>query len=148
MYNYYIVKEGDTIESISRETNTSKEIIHTLNGDYIDMFVGSTLMLPKTNNPYFNYYKVSTGDNLTKISKETNIDINLLALLNGLNKDDYIYPNQILLIPKSGISLYITAKGDTLDEVAKGFKVTPEELISQNNKIYLQKEQLIFYKYQ
>ena len=148
MYNYYTVKEGDTIESISRETNTSKEVIHALNGDYIDMPIGSSLMIPKVNNPYFSYYKVSSGDNLTKIAKETNIDINLLTLLNGLNKDDYIYPNQILLIPKSGISLYITAEGDTLDEVAKGFKVSPKDLINQNNKIYLQKEQLLFYKYQ
>lgn len=98
-------------------------------------------------NPYFNLYKVSKGDTLTKIAKELNIDINLLTALNGLNKDDYIYPNQVLLIPKRGISLYITAEGDTLNEIAKGFNVSEEELIKQNNKLYLQKEQLIVYKY-
>jgi len=148
MYNYYKIKEGDTIESISRETNTDKEIIHALNGDYIDIEKDNYIMVPKDDNPYFNYYKVSKGDTLTKIAESTNIDVNLLTILNGLNKDDYIYPNQILLIPKRGISLYITAEGDTLDEIAKGFNVLPKDLINQNNKIYLQKEQLIVYKYQ
>ena len=146
MYNYYTIKKGDTIDSISRNTNIDKEVLYAINGDYIEMNEGNTLMIPKMNNPYFNYYKVSKGDTLTKIAEYSNIDINLLTLLNGLNKDDYIYPNQMLLIPKSGTTLYITAEGDTLDEIAKGFKVTEEDLLKQNNKIYLQKEQLIVYK--
>ncbi len=148
MYNYYTIQSGDTIDSISRETDTSKEILYALNGDYIDTFEGNTIMIPKNNNPYFNYYQVSKGDTLTKIANEMNIDIDLIALLNGLNKDDYIYQNQVLLIPKSGMSLYITREGDTLDEVSKGFNVKIEDLINQNKKIYLQKEQLIVYKYQ
>ena len=130
MYNYYLIKEGDTIDSISRETNTNKDIIYALNGDYFEMNEGNKIMIPKNNNQYFDYYKVSKGDTLTKISNQTNIDLNLLTVLNGLNKDDYIYPNQVLLIPKKGISLYITAEGDTLDEIAKGFNVEMKDLIN------------------
>ncbi len=148
MYNYYKIIAGDTLDTISNKTNTNKEIIRAINGDYLDMEEGNTIMIPKDNNPYFDYYKVSKGDTLMQISKDTNIDIKLLSILNGLNKDDYIYQNQILLIPKKGISLYVTADGDTLKEIAKGFKVTEKELIDQNDKIYLQKEQLIVYKYQ
>ena len=75
------------------------------------------------------------------------INPTLLAQLNGINIDDYIYPNQVLIIPKPGSILYFTAEGDTINELAKGLKTTPSELIKQNNKIYLQPEQLIVYKY-
>lgn len=94
----------------------------------------------------FDYYVVKNGDTLYKISNDNNIDASLLAQLNGFNKDDYIYPNQVLLIPKAGSILYITANGDTLSEVAKGIGVSVMDLVEQNNNIYLQPEQLIIYK--
>ena len=87
------------------------------------------------------------GDTLYKIATDNKINPKLLAELNGINVSDYIYPNQVLLIPKAGSILYFTAVGDTLSEVAKGFKVGIDELIKQNDKIYLQPEQLIVYKY-
>ena len=99
------------------------------------------------NNNYFNYYTVTKGDTLYKIATTNNINPTLLANLNGINETDYIYPNQVLLIPKSGSILYITNIGDTLNEVAKGFKISEEELLKQNRNIYLQPEQLIVYKY-
>lgn len=71
----------------------------------------------------------------------------MLAQLNGINIYDYIYPEQVLLVPKAGSILYITAVGDTLAEVAKGLKTNISELAMQNEKIYLQPEQLIVYKY-
>ena len=43
--------------------------------------------------------------------------------------------------------LYITASGDTLSEIAKGFNVSIDKLVGQNDNIYLQSEQLIVYKY-
>ena len=71
-----------------------------------------------------------------------------IADANGVPRSNpVIYPNQVLLVPKPGSILYFTAVGDTLAEVAKGFKVGIDELISQNDKIYLQPEQLIVYKY-
>ncbi len=96
---------------------------------------------------YFDYYKINTGDTLYKIAKDNNINSSLLAQLNGMNESDYIYPNQVLLIPKSGSKLYITAIGDTLAEVASGLDTDIETLVDQNSKIYLQPEQLIVYKY-
>lgn len=98
-------------------------------------------------NNYFDYYEVIKGDTLNKIADQNNINPSLLAQLNGINIDDYIYPNQVLLIPKSGSILYITGVGDTLMEVADGLKVKIEDLIEQNKKIYLQPEQLMVYKY-
>lgn len=101
---------------------------------------------PKTNN-YFDLYTIKTGDTLYNIANKSNIDATLLASLNGINIDDYIYPQQVLLIPRPGTILYISAIGDTIQEVAKGINVNINDLIKQNDKIYLQPEQLIIYQY-
>ncbi len=46
------------------------------------------------------------GDNLYNIARRYNTDYNLLALLNGINVDDYIYPNTTILEDIKGV-LYI-----------------------------------------
>ena len=94
-------------------------------------------------NEWFSYYQVNNGDTLYMIAKQNNIDASLLARLNGLNETDYIYPKQVLLIPRAGSVLYFTTVGDTLDSVAKKFKISMNDLISKNKNIYLQPEQLI-----
>ena len=78
------------------------------------------------NNSYFTYYTIEKGDNLYEIAKKYNINPKLLAAINGIKDNEYIYPNQELLIPKSGYSYYITAEGDTLSGVSNAFKTTPE----------------------
>lgn len=98
------------------------------------------------NNTYFTYYTIEKGDNLYEIAKKYNINPKLLAAINGIKDNEYIYPNQELLIPKSGYSYYITAEGDTLSEVAKAFKTTPENLMNYNKTIYLLPEQTLVYK--
>ena len=147
MYDIYIVEDGDTLESISSKFNTSPEVIRQLNGYVPNLVVGTNLVVPRVTSKYFDYYKVINGDTLYKIASENNIDATLLAQLNGINKSDYIYPNQTLLIPKSGSILYFTAVGDTLSEIANGLNVSVDKLVSQNDNIYLQPEQLIIYKY-
>lgn len=146
MYEYYIVKEGDTIDKIADELMINSDLIKELNGINMEVVPGNILVVPKRDNKYFDYYIVSKGDTLYKIANENKIDANLLATLNGININDYIYPKQTLLVPKAGSSLYITAVGDTLMEVANGFGVAVNELINQNEKIYLQPEQLIVYR--
>ena len=98
------------------------------------------------NNRIFDFYKVGSGDTLYKIAINNNINPTLLAQLNGLNESDYIYPEQVLLIPKAGCLLYFTAVGDTLGEVASGLKADMDDFLDQNKNIYLQPEQLIVYK--
>ena len=96
--------------------------------------------------PYYSVYVVSSGDTLFKISKEFNVNSKLLAELNGLKMDEYIYPNQVLLIPKKGVQFYITKDDDTLRDVSKIFDVTEVDIIKQNKSIYLLPGQMIFYK--
>ena len=147
LYDTYIVKKNDTIDSISLKYGTSPEVLYQLNGYEFSLDEGMTLIVPRRTSKYFDYYTVKKGDTLYKIASDTKIDPNLLAQLNGINTSDYIYPNQVLLIPKAGSILYITAVGDTLAEVAMGLKTNIDELVKQNDKIYLQPEQLIVYKY-
>ena len=147
MYDTYLIKEDDTIDSIASKYGISPEILRELNGYVFNLVPGNTLVVPRRRNDYFDYYTVSKGDTLYKIASDNNIDPSLLAQLNGINKSDYIYPNQTLLVPITGTMLYITASGDTLSEIAKGFNVSIDKLVSQNDNIYLQSEQLIVYKY-
>lgn len=147
MYDTYLVNEKDTIDSISLKYNTSPEVIYQLNGYKFDLEPGMTIVVPRVSSKFFDYYTVSKGDTLFKIAMDKKVDPSLLAQLNGINKNDYIYPNQVLLVPKAGSILYFTASGDTLSEVAQGFKTSVSDLVNQNEKIYLQPEQLIVYKY-
>ncbi len=146
MYEVYMVKDGDTLESIANKFKTTPDVIKQINDD-IDITVNKVIKVPKCCSKNFDYYVVLQGDTLYEIANKNNIDPTLLAQLNGINIDDYIYPNQVLLVPKAGSILYFTAVGDTLAEIAEGLNISLEELIDQNNNIYLQPEQLIIYKY-
>ncbi len=95
---------------------------------------------------YYTYYTVIKGDSLYSISRKFNVNPKLVAELNGLKIDEYIYPDQTLIIPKKGIQYYITKEEDTLKGVANIFGVDEHDLVDQNKSIYLMSEQMIFYK--
>ena len=92
---------------------------------------------------YFDYYTIEKGDTLYGIAKNYNLNPTLLASLNGLDINDYIYPDQVLLIPNSNYSYYITKSGDTLDSVADTFGVSRDSLLADNKVIYLLEGQMI-----
>ncbi len=96
--------------------------------------------------PFYTSYEIKKGDTLYQISKDNNVNTKLLAELNGLNLDDYIYPGQTILIPKKNVSYYITKEGDTLKNVSDIFDVDEKDIVSENKTIYLTPGQMIFYK--
>ena len=59
---------------------------------------------------YYTYYTVNKGDTLYSISKKFNVNPKLVSELNGLKVEEYIYPNQTLIIPKKGIQYYISKR--------------------------------------
>ena len=97
-------------------------------------------------NDIYTVYEIKKGDTLYQISKDYNVNTKLLAEINGLNMEDYIYPGQVILIPKKNVSYYITKEGDTLNNISKIFDVNKENLIEQNETIYLQPGQIIYYR--
>lgn len=148
MFEKYLIKSDDTLISIAKKFGTDPVTIMDLNNMQFanDLRAGKEIVVPKGPKEYFNVYVIEKGDSLYKISEKYNINPTLLASLNGLNMEDYIYPGQEILIPKSGYSYYITAEGDTLESVADLFKVSTEELLRQNDAIYLLKDQVLVSK--
>ena len=146
MYDIYTVNNNETIESNSKKLNINSNLLSSINNNITSLQSGMTLLIPKKNNEYFDYYKISKGDTLYNIARKYNINVNMLANLNGLDNEDYIYPNQMIMIPKSGIKVYITAEGDTLQNIIKGIDANTNKFLEQNNNLYLLPEQLIIYK--
>lgn len=143
----YIVEKGDTIEAIGKKYNIPViEIIkaNNLKEPYL-LIEGQSLTIPTSLYNIFDYYTVKKGDNLYKLAEENQTTVNILAEVNGLNKDEYIYEGQTLLVPKKDVSLYITKTGDTIEDVAVFFKTVATDVIYSNNNIYLLPGQLIVY---
>ena len=148
MYDKYLIGYGDTLSKIAKKFNTKEDIIMELNNiPFPDMIrAGKEIIVPINKEKYFDYYTIEKGDSLYGIARRYNINPDLLAILNGLDSDDYIYPNQEILIPKSNYSYYVTKEGDTLDLVSNRFKTSISYLIDNNESIYLLEGQLIFKK--
>lgn len=144
MYDVYQIVVGDTPTSISRRYNTTEEVIRNLNPNS-SFGVGSTVVVPRINE-YFEMYTIQNGDTLYEIARRYNTDYNLLAMLNGLNTADYIYPNTMILVPKRDVKYYITRENDTLNSVNKLLGSNINNLLRENNSIYLKEGQLIVYK--
>lgn len=144
MYEIYKFQKGDTLEKIATDYRTSCKTLRDVNNSS-NFSVGDNIVVPKKNE-YFEYYTIKKGDSLYQIAREYNTDYNLLALLNGLNIYDYIYPNTTILVPKKDIKYYITKDNDTLEMVNKMLSSDINRLLNQNESIYLKEGQLIVYK--
>ena len=143
MYDVYIVKVGDTIDSIAGMFNTTSSVIRTLNPSS-SFGVGSSIVVPRVNK-YFDMYIIEKGDTLYDIARRYNTDYNLLALLNGINVSDYIYPNTTILVPKRDVKYYITKENDTIRGVNSMLGSNINKLLEENKNIYLEEGQLIVY---
>ncbi len=148
MFESYRIAKDDSLESIARKYNTSVKILQDINNLYYlnGLREGMEIIVPKESKDYFNYYVVEKGDSLYAIARKYNINPSLLASMNGIDLDDYIYPNQQILIPKSGYSYYITAEGDTIEEVIKVFNSNKNKFLEENPTIYLMAGQLLVNK--
>lgn len=144
MYSVYRILDGESLDSIANKFNTTIEELEDMNGlDIEEMSRASEIIVPETSKKYFEYYKVQKGDSMYGIARRYNINPELLASLNGLNYSDYIYPDQLIMIPKSNYSYYITKEGDTLDSTANVLGVSRDKLLNENKIVYLLEGQLL-----
>ena len=81
-------------------------------------------------------YIVQPGDSVALVSKRFGISENTLRFANGMKKTDVLHRGDILLIlPVTGIK-YTVKSGDTLNSIAKKYKLVPEEfadMLDYNN---------------
>lgn len=148
MYDKYLIEKGENISTIAKKFLTNENVLMEINNiPFKDYFrEGKEIIVPINKEKYFKYYTIQKGDTLYKIAREQNINPDLLALLNGLDPDDYIYPNQEIMLPKNNYSYYVTAEGDTLDLVIKKFNIDNKSFMEQNDIIYLMPGQLLVKK--
>ncbi len=145
MYKIYQVMENDTLNSIASMFGTTADTLKSLNN--IDTVIpGSYIVVPNNKQSMLITYKIKRGDSLYEIANRYNIKLDDLLAINGLDKDDFIYPNQEILIPSADVSIFVTKEGDTIKDLVDYFNTSIMDIMDQNNKIYLMDDQLIMYK--
>ena len=143
MYRAYRIEEGDNLEIISSKVNCSLDELKRLNSD-ISFTEGEILTVP-TENTLFDIYVVEKGDSIYSISNKYNIPYKELLLLNGLNENDYIYPNQEILVPKNGINFYITKENEQIKDISKKLGIDGYDILTKNDNLIVLKDQIIVY---
>lgn len=150
MYTIYQVQNGDTLASVASKFGISAENLSNLNGIMVGSILnpGDYIVVPKVQmeNPYFVEYTVKKGDSIYELARRENVDPSQLLKLNGLNETDIIYVGQKIMLPRKGVSFYVTEMDDTLNKVLKRLNISANDLARQNGTIYLTNDQLLVYK--
>lgn len=146
---FYRVKRGDTLISLSRKFKTTPRELATLNGfnswktriqigqklritETVDQRIVTRAVKPDikvTNRPIV--YKVTRGDNLTDIAKLFDLSISKIKRANNLKRGKILVGQKIVL-PDTKKGIYIVRKGDHLTKVAKQFNQPLEALVKIN----------------
>lgn len=148
MYKIYKVLKGETLEDIAKKFNTTVTELNRINASDLMNKIkeGDFIVVPMQRGAFFDVYTVKKGDNMYAIAKAYGANETDLLKLNGLDKDDYIYPNEEILVPKKGVHFYITNEGDTMNIAAEKLDVRPGQILLQNENVYLLPEQLLVFK--
>ena len=142
----YVVKNNDTLYSISKMFNVTVDSIKSNNnlttdilslGQILNIPVGESNVLVKedTKSDTTNSYIVKNGDTLYSIAKENNTTVNTIKELNNLI-DDVLKIGMILLLPTNNIEEIIThtvVSGDSLWSISKTYNTTIDLIKSLNN---------------
>lgn len=144
MYQVYEIMSDDTFDSLAERLGTTASELERING-ISDFSIGDMIVIPNSKTMYYTYI-VKPGDNLYNIARMYNQDISVLYAINGIKEGDYIYPNQEIIIPKNNVSTYFTKEGDTLATISKMTKVSPNNILKNNQNLELVPGQLIIYE--
>lgn len=146
----YLVQEGDNLLTIAEKFNVRVIDLIQKNGleDTYVLTPGMELIIPRSTPKGFTTYTIQKGDSLYSIAKKLgNVTPDQLAQINGLEINEYIFPDQKIIIPEEDVIVYITKEGDTIKTVAEAIGTTSDHLIFYNPNVYLLPEQLLAYQY-
>jgi LysM repeat protein len=94
----YEVKDGDTLESISRAWGIPRAVLAKLNGIPEDVVLkpGDRVKIPV---PEFIMHEVKKGECLARIARKYGYDWKQVAALNGIRPPYVIHPGDMLVMP-------------------------------------------------
>lgn len=134
--NYYTVKSGDSLWSISRKFGVTVNELKKVNNLSSNLLsIGQNLIIPgKKNNTSSNEYVVKKGDTLYGIANKYNVSVDNLKSYNNLSTDS-LSIGQIIKIPdnKANSNEYVVKSGDSLYSISRKYGVSVDELMSVNN---------------
>ena len=138
MYQIYQIGPNETLEIIARKVGISLDELRRINGigENASIISGSYIIIPGMNNMTdmnnitnmnnYTKYSVKPGDTMYGIAKNNNTDLDTLITLNGLNKNDYIYPNQEIVIPNRRV--YVTKENDKIGDIINNLNVDIDKI--------------------
>lgn len=138
MYKIYQVG-NETLNDIAAKFNTTIEALEKLNGIQ-SVIPGSYIIIPNTESSDYTTYIVKPGDNLYAIARAYQVDYPTLLKINGLDENDYIYPDQKIMIPNSKI--YVTNEQEKISDILNNLNIKLDD-IKNLEDLYLVKDQII-----
>ena len=137
--NYYTVKSGDSLWSISKKFGITVDELKQANNLTSNLLsIGQNLLIPtKESETSTNEYTVQKGDTLYGIANKFNTTVDNLKSLNNLTTDS-LSIGEVLKIPSSSTTntntnTYTVKSGDTLYGIANKYNTTVDTLKSLNN---------------
>ena len=135
--NYYTVKSGDSLWSISKKYGITVDELKQANNLTSNLLsIGQNLLIPtKESEVTTNEYIVQKGDTLYGIANKFNTTVDNLKSINNLTTDS-LSIGQVLKLPSSSTistDTYTVKSGDSLYAIAKKYNTTVDTLKSLNN---------------
>jgi len=143
----HVVKEGDTLSSISKKYSIKKESIikanKLLDENYI--FIGQNLkivenLIPKNSNNEY-YHEIKKGENLTEIANKYNLSLSELIEINGIENQNILNVGTKLKIKEEIITNKDSSTNESLDLVGidKQMKNNYGPLVIEYDKANIEK---------
>jgi membrane-bound lytic murein transglycosylase D len=170
----YTVKKGDTVASVAKRFQTSAEVLRQMNDlPSGPLTVGTDLSCPtqitlppkvmlaaarvdgkrdRTLRGRQHVHVVRRGDTLWSVARRSGMDVNTLAMMNGMQPGDTLRAGQRLQLTSTssgarGAKLastssssggarpvtYVVRAGDTLSAIARMFQVTVAQIVNWND---------------
>ena len=135
--NYYTVKSGDSLWSISRKFGITVDELKNANNLSSNLLsIGQNLIIPgKDLDAIGEEYVVKKGDTLYSIARKYNTSVDNLKSINNITTDSLAI-GQIIKLPSTSNAAsdtYIVKKGDSLYSIARTYNTSVDKLKEINN---------------
>ena len=136
--NYYTVKSGDSLWSISRKFGITVDELKNANNLKSNLLsIGQNLIIPGLTSDTTDEYIVKKGDTLYGIARKFGLTVTELKKINNLTSNS-LSIGQVLKVSKSTSNIdsdntYIVKKGDSLYSIAQKYNTDVDTLKRLNN---------------